>query len=228
MDNILERIIRYCLNNLSKNKGLSLSDVLDKIGHPELIEDKREIKEELLKRNYAKILDMSMGRYAITRITFFGKQFIDQQQKVKTGESSNLETINQAIDISTKYKSIQSQLTLARKYLDSEDPSDYRNSIKEGINAIESTLKIILNEPKISLGEGIKRLNLDKRIHPAFSLGISKIYGFTSDAGGIRHGLKESDLEITYSSAKFLLTLHSSFVTFLLENYELFEKSELK
>jgi hypothetical protein len=61
---------------------------------------------------------------------------------------------------------------------------------------------------------------LEKRInfHPALKEAFDKLYGWTSDAEGIRHGLglmEEPNLE--FEDAKFMLVACSAFINFLLE-----------
>ena len=53
-------------------------------------------------------------------------------------------------------------------------------------------------------------------IHPALLLGFEKIYAYTSDQGGIRHALFDSD-KTSFSDAKFMLYFLSCF-TFLLNH----------
>jgi hypothetical protein len=44
---------------------------------------------------------------------------------------------------------------------------------------------------------------------------LLKLYGFTSDEGGIRHALLE-ETSLSYADAKFMLVLCSAFTNFLL------------
>ena len=53
-------------------------------------------------------------------------------------------------------------------------------------------------------------------IHPAFEQALLKLYGYTSDAKGIRHALSENDDKIFYSEAKFMLVSCSAFINFLM------------
>jgi len=94
-----------------------------------------------------------------------------------------------------------------------ENP-DYANSIKESISAVESICRIITKTTD-TLGEAIKKLPFG--LHPAFTKGISSLYGFTSDAGGIRHGNAGPPVTFDAADAKFLLVTASSFVHFLLQ-----------
>lgn len=44
-------------------------------------------------------------------------------------------------------------------------------------------------------------------MHPALEQAILKLYGYTSDAGGIRHALTEESTVPSYGDAKFMLVL---------------------
>jgi len=90
---------------------------------------------------------------------------------------------------------------------------DYKNSIKESICAVESIAKEVTGESKATLGKLTERLNL----HPAFQDGLNKLYGFTSDASGIRHAsYSDKDLKPDQNTARFMLVLCSSFVNYII------------
>jgi len=94
---------------------------------------------------------------------------------------------------------------------------DYRNSIKESISAVESVCRAIAGSPKASLGGCLKTISEKGRLHPAMRDAFLKLYGFTSDEGGIRHSLTEQSLEPGFSEAKFMLVASSAFVSFAQE-----------
>ena len=72
---------------------------------------------------------------------------------------------------------------------------DARNSIKESISAVESAAKSITQTPKATLDDAVKVLEKQGNLHPCLKAGFSKLYGYTSDEGGIRHAmLEESNL----------------------------------
>ena len=66
------------------------------------------------------------------------------------------------------------------------------------------------------MGDALKRLEEEKKIHPALKGAFTKLYGYTSDEGGIRHaeGLLESD--VTFEEAKFMLVTCSAFINYLI------------
>ena len=97
------------------------------------------------------------------------------------------------------------------------DNKDYKNCIKESICAVESMCQIITKNDKATLGQALKSLkDSGLKIHPALEAAFSKLYGYTSDEGGIRHceGMFESD--VSFEEAKFMLVSCSAFVNYLI------------
>jgi hypothetical protein len=92
---------------------------------------------------------------------------------------------------------------------------DFRNSIKESISAVEALCRLLSNSRSDTLGAAVKNVSAKTPLHPAFEQAILKLYGFTSDEGGIRHALMDEP-SLRYSDAKFMLVLCSAFTNFLL------------
>lgn len=91
---------------------------------------------------------------------------------------------------------------------------DFRNSIKESISAVESVVKLIAGEEKATLGQALSKLGEKYKIHSAFKSAFEKMYGYTSDANGIRHALlDESDLNS--DDARYFLIVCSAFVNYI-------------
>lgn len=93
---------------------------------------------------------------------------------------------------------------------------DYDNSIKESISAVEGMCQILTGNDNATLGDCLKKLK--DSIHPAMKEAFLKLYGYTSDANGIRHanGLGEGDS--TFAEAKYMLVSCSSFINYLSES----------
>lgn len=92
---------------------------------------------------------------------------------------------------------------------------DYDNSIKESITAVESMCQIITNNNKATLGDGLKALKAE--IHPALKIAFEKLYGYTSDANGIRHANGIGEGNSTFAEAKYMLVSCSAFINYLSE-----------
>ena len=89
---------------------------------------------------------------------------------------------------------------------------DYPNSIKESISAVESLAKIVTGKEKATLGELTRELG---ELHPAFQQALGKLYGYTSDAQGIRHGAFDDSAQIRQEDARFMLVICSAFVNYI-------------
>jgi hypothetical protein len=99
------------------------------------------------------------------------------------------------------------------KFSDRQSP-DYRNSIKESISAVEAFCNIITGKEKATLGEALKKFNGKISLHPALQDAFSKLYGYTSNADGIRHALLE-ETKLDSEDAKFMLVACSAFINYL-------------
>jgi hypothetical protein len=93
---------------------------------------------------------------------------------------------------------------------DRHDP-DYRNSVKEAISAVEALCQSLTNDSKGSLG---KLLGKIEGLHPAFRSALSSMYGFTSDAEGIRHALLDEPT-LGFTDAKFFLVMAAGFINYI-------------
>lgn len=93
---------------------------------------------------------------------------------------------------------------------------DHRNSIKESISAVEATCQQLTGDPSATLGQALKLLEDKGLIHPALKSALSKLYGYTSDSGGIRHAMLE-ETSITFADSKFMLVACTAFVNYLVD-----------
>ena len=139
-----------------------------------------------------------------------GYRFVDDEI-VSITDQSEIEEIEQAID--SKNGSVQSHIRRALELLSDRESPDYRNSIKESISSLECLVQQVLGE-KGTLGQLLKKLKNEIGLHPALKNAISHLYGYTSDEGGIRHALMESD-KIKFEDAKFFLVVCSAFINFV-------------
>jgi hypothetical protein len=89
---------------------------------------------------------------------------------------------------------------------------DYRNSIKESISAVEAICAAVTGDPKATLGQALKIIDSQAPLHGALRSAFEKLYGYTSDADGIRHALLE-DTTLEQEDAVFMLVACSAFVS---------------
>jgi hypothetical protein len=112
-------------------------------------------------------------------------------------------------------KMVKNHLERAIELLSDRRTPDFRNSIKESISAVEAICRLISNNQNDTLGAAVKKVAKKNPLHPAFEQALLKLYGFTSDEGGIRHALMEEP-SLEYADARFMLVLCSAFINFLL------------
>src|SRR6266851_5065135 len=142
-----------------------------------------------------------------------GYQFVSDQIVEITSEEEVAE-IEQALSVSDSLKPVREHLKQALTLLANKTNPDYRKSIKESILSVESMSKIIAKLPKTTLGPALAALEKNIALHPSLKEGFQKLYGYTSDAQGIRHALlEEPNLDI--EDAKFMLVSCSAFVNYL-------------
>ena len=122
-----------------------------------------------------------------------------------------INSINETINNSDKVVSNHFKKALELLY----KTKDYDNSIKESITAVESICQIITGNNKATLGDGLKKLKED--IHPALKTAFEKLYGYTSDANGIRHANGIGEGNSTFSEARYMLISCSAFINYLKE-----------
>jgi hypothetical protein len=115
---------------------------------------------------------------------------------------------------SKDYPSVRAHLKRALELLSDRSNPDYRNSIKESISAVESLARVITGNPKATIGEALKVLERSRKIHPALQEAFSKLYGYTSDEGGIRHAMLDEP-DISASDAKYFLLSCTSFINYM-------------
>lgn len=93
----------------------------------------------------------------------------------------------------------------------------WADSVRESIHAVESVARTIASGTK-TLGPALTVIENKLGMHTALKSGFGSIYGFTSDAGGIRHALLDKgDADVDEADAVFMLGACSAFVTYLIQ-----------
>jgi len=129
-------------------------------------------------------------------------------------EEQEIKEIEEALAFEKPFKPVSVHLNKALKLFSSKESSNYANVIKESISAVEAMCKIIIKDKNAKLGQVLKILQDKIKLHPALAKAYDSIFGYTSDADGIRHALiEESNLD--FEDAKFMLVSCSAFVNYL-------------
>jgi len=144
----------------------------------------------------------------ISAYRFVGDKITQITSKVEIAE------IEAALEVSKGLKTVNTHLKTALDMLADRKSPDYRNSIKESISAVESICKIITKNDKVKLGQALKEIESKVGLHGALKKAFNSLYGYTSDAEGIRHALLDEP-NLDFEDAKFMLVSCSAFVNYL-------------
>lgn len=126
-----------------------------------------------------------------------------------------IQELESASQYGARFSAVSEHIKTALHLYSKKPDPDYRNSIKESISAVEAAVRIISGNSKAELGDALKIMDASKPIHGAFKQALLKLYGYTSDEGGIRHSLLEST-NIDESDARFMLVTCSAFVNYFI------------
>jgi hypothetical protein len=131
---------------------------------------------------------------------------------VRIVSEEEITAIEEALRV--KVSPVREHLSRALQMLSDRRHPDYRNSIKESISAVEALVKTVTKSDKGTLGDLLKELERQRKLHPALKAAFSNLYGYTSDADGIRHALLDED-RVTFDQAKFMLVACSAFTNYV-------------
>ncbi len=152
-----------------------------------------------------KVLERELSGYR-----FVGGEIIDITSK------EEIEAVEKALE-TTRAKSLKpvnEHLESALSLLADRKTPDYRNSIKESISAVEAAARVLAGDPKAELGQALKTIKNKTGLHPALERAFTSLYGYTSDADGIRHALAD-EAHLNSEDARFMLVVCSAFVNYL-------------
>ena len=147
---------------------------------------------------------------------YVGYRFIDSII-VPISDSYEIETINGALG--NTYTPVYEHFSKANKLLADRNQPDYENSIKESISAVEALCEILTGTKgkEATLGKMIKKLEDNGvEIHSGLKSAFNILYGYTSDANGIRHAGDIGGPASTFEEAKFMLVSCCAFVNYLM------------
>lgn len=110
---------------------------------------------------------------------------------------------------------VRHHLIRALELLGSRTAPDFANSIKESVSAVEGVCQRLSGKTGASLGDGLNALErAGVSLHPALVRGFKALYGYSSDADGIRHAAVEAP-DLAVEDATYFLVSCSAFVGYL-------------
>jgi len=111
---------------------------------------------------------------------------------------------------------VRQHLDRAVALLSDRTQPDFRNSVKEAISAVEALCQRVTGDDSASLGAALKAMEKQGALalHGAFAGALQQLYGYTSNADGIRHALTDEPT-VELEDALFMLVACSAFVNYL-------------
>lgn len=155
---------------------------------------------------YREAVESDLQRYLV------GYRFLGEELIPVSNETEMLEV---RIALSGAGNNARTHLERATSLLASREDPQYAKVVHESINAVESTVAELTGQSVLSVG--LKQLEaMGVPAHRALVGGWDKLYGYTSDAAGIRHGLVR-DEEVDEPLAVYFLVSCSAFINMLLK-----------
>ena len=191
---LIESIIQFWDNYLKDNEGFRYYD-----------------------RRINQYVEPSIFEYvnSIFKEEYIGYRFIDGII-VPISDPVEVGSINEAL--CTKFDSVREHISKANRLLSSREKPDYENTIKESISAVEAICEIItgIKGKEATLGNMLKKLEENNiEIHKGLKSAFNTLYGYTSDAKGIRHAGDIGGPSSTFEEAKFMLVACCAFINYL-------------
>ena len=131
-------------------------------------------------------------------------------------DENEIAAVNQALRATDRFGGAREHIAAALRLLGQRPEPDYRNSIRESITAVESTLKVLTGMEHAPMGDALRSFGRTHPIHASLFKGLDRLYGYTCNEHGIRHALIEAEANVGFSEAKFMVVAGAAFVSFLI------------
>jgi hypothetical protein len=190
------QIVREEFNNLSWHELLDFLEFTADNGPESRAEAFRKFVNAVLKQ------DNSAYRFVGTEVS-------------EITSPVEIEAIEQSFEATSRVSGINTHLRSALAHLSNRPNPDFRNSIKESVSAVEGVVQLLTGDENATLGTALGILEKRGQLHGALKSSLSSLYGYTSDADGIRHAMLDES-KLSFTDAKFMLVTCAAFVSYLL------------
>lgn len=160
--------------------------------------------EEL--ESYKQAFNYQAERYLVG-YRFVGNEIIRISDPLQAAAVEEAQKSAQALPVAQRHLQAAVQLLNDRK------TPNYSKSIAESMSAVEAVARQVTGDANATLAAALKKL---PQHHKALEDGWLKLYGFSSDEGGIRHAAKENGLVIDQPLALYFLVTCSAMASYLL------------
>jgi hypothetical protein len=120
----------------------------------------------------------------------------------------------EAILSAPRYRGVNDHWVKAQQFRQQEQP-DLANAAKEAISALEGMAQLLVGQQSATLGDCLKKIRNMNRCHPALVKCLEALWGYTSEAPGVRHG-SATPVNISVEEADFVMSISQSAIRYLL------------
>jgi hypothetical protein len=113
-----------------------------------------------------------------------------------------------------RYDAALQQFLKAKKFLYDTSPPDYLNCIKEAAGAVEGFSRVLLQNPKETLGKLLDPLAKKYFGHPAMRKILDGVNAVRGDEPGVAHGAYEPS-KLGFADAEFILNTSAAILVYL-------------
>ena len=164
----------------------------------------------------SKILQLTSEYNKVLEREFSGYRFINGSIAPITNPVE-IEGITNALVETGKFSAFEgSNMHLAKslKFLSDKQNSDYRNSIKESISAVEAIVRTI-NGTNKDFAPAMDKIKDKLGLENQLAAGFKNLFNYTSGTNGIRHALMDAST-CDFDDAKYMLVSCSAFINYLI------------
>ncbi|MGG5753245.1 AbiJ-NTD4 domain-containing protein [Zafaria sp. Z1313] len=157
---------------------------------------------------YQEVLNLTFGKYLV------GWRVVGDQI-VPVTEAGEVGAIEDALESTAPFAGARKHLEVALDLLADRENPKYAKVVHEAISAVEAIATHYTGEK--TLGAALKKLEgSGVPAHRALTDAWGKLYGYTSDENGVRHGSVE-DNDVDEALATYFLVTCSAFVGYLIK-----------
>jgi hypothetical protein len=146
----------------------------------------------------------------------FEKEQVDHRMRngsiIDISGALESKAIDDAMKDGGPFTTAQTHLEAGVRALSNRRSPNTMEAVREAINATESAARTVTSAQ--TLGEAMRELGSRGDLHPALIRGWQALYGWTSDAGGVRHG-DRAVTEISPALARWMLVSAAAFISLL-------------
>jgi hypothetical protein len=188
-----------------------------------------DIKELILKENDEKLLDfvqfIMRSAFTDSRVKkIVGNLFSECHMAYRVfGNPPTLIPVSSKEDANTILQSLKTLSEANQKGASAHlknaavhlNAGDFSDSVRESINAVESTVRKVTGKDKATLTDALILIENATHLHKSLKSAFGKLYGYTSDEKGIRHASINGDEMVDEHLALFMFSTCASFCAYL-------------